>query len=104
MVGHAVLRGDRHDVTHGAVDLDFRERRKLLLGHLEGDVAEEHYIERDLAMRYDAACSIRLNLSKAKVIPLPLAAVGTEERREQRTQARDMKVLEEWPSGLRQRF
>jgi integrase len=29
-----------------------RAVRKLLLGHIEGDVTEEHHIERDLAMLY----------------------------------------------------
>lgn len=47
-----------------------RERlRKRLLGHIEGDVTEEHYIERDLAMLREAVCRIRLELSeKGKVI------------------------------------
>ncbi len=42
--------------------------RKLLLGHIEGDVTEEHYIERDLAMLHYAVCRIRLDLSTGKVI------------------------------------
>jgi integrase len=50
-----------------------RSVRKLLLGHVEGDVTEEHYIDRDLAQLYDAVCRIRLDVSsKGKVIALPV--------------------------------
>jgi hypothetical protein len=46
----------------------------LLLGHIEGDVTEEHYIERDLAMLRDAVCRIRLDLAgMGKIIAFPAA-------------------------------
>jgi hypothetical protein len=46
--------------------------RKLIMGPIEGDVTEEHYIERDLAMLYDAICRIRLDLApKGKIIAFP---------------------------------
>jgi integrase len=49
-----------------------RAVRKILMGHLEGDVTEEHYIDRDLAMLHDAVCRIRLDLGpKGKVIAFP---------------------------------
>jgi hypothetical protein len=54
-----------------------RSGRKLLLGHVEGDVTEEHYIERDLAMLHEAVCRIRLDLTRREGVALPFPAAGT---------------------------
>jgi integrase len=51
-----------------------RAVRKLLMGHDQhDDVTEEHYIERDLPMLYEAVCKIRLDLSeRGQVIAMPV--------------------------------
>ncbi len=55
-----------------------RAVRQKLLGHGQGDdVGEMHYIDRDLEQLHEAVCKIRLDLTRGKVIALPLKAVAT---------------------------
>ncbi len=54
-----------------------RAVRKKLMGHTEGgDVTEDFYIERDLPMLRDAVCRIRLDLTRGRVIEMPMKAVA----------------------------
>jgi hypothetical protein len=53
------------------------EIRKRLMGHtLGGDVTEANYIEREMEQLHEAVCRIRLDLSTANVIALPVKAAS----------------------------
>jgi integrase len=53
--------------------------RKALMGHIEGDVTESSYIERDLAMLQEAVLRIRLDLAKrGQLIAFPVAKTAAD--------------------------
>jgi integrase len=65
---HAVRRSFATWLARAGVE---RAVRKMLMGHVEGDVTEEHYIERDLAMLREAVCRIRLDLAPEGKVMFP---------------------------------